>query len=243
MPIQIHRAILVTRSPERRAVLEENGFDSTDQLATAEGSWRVSLDKAKAAKYLLMQTAGAITDAATILDAERVPHRRIEAHPERNLEGRVRFITSHEVPPAIERLIGTTVDANRNPVSHVEIHFDPVNNTATIVDPDAPSRAAWLDPLAHVEFATSRGHFDGPSQFGVEVGTTGLRGGDAGHGSRAVLIFENLAATTWSAIVEGSHGGDHPDRVILRFGGDSEIENLARALEFAASGLRASLER
>lgn len=242
MPAQIHRGVLVTRSPERRAALEDNGFGGTDQLATAEGSWRISLDKAKAAKYLFVQTAGEITDAATILDAERVPRRRVAAHPELNLEGRVRFITSHEVPSAIERLIGTTVGSNRNPVSHIEVHHDPINDTATIFDPDAPRGAAWSDPLADVTLATSRRQFDGPSRFGVEVGTTGFRGRDAGHGSRAILIFENLAATTWSALVEGRHEGDHPDRVILRFGGDSEIENLARALEFAASALRACLD-
>lgn len=89
--------------------------------------------------------------------------------------------------------------------------------------------------------ATERAEFTNASLFAAEIGTTGYRGGDAGHGSRAILIFENLGATSWEVEVSGRHGATHPDRVTLRFGGDAEVANLADALDFVAARLREQL--
>ena len=98
-----------------------------------------------------------------------------------------------------------------------------------------------MGELDDISVSLERKDFINASIFAVEVGTTGFKGGDAGHGSRAVLVFENHGSTAWEAEVDGPHGGSHPDRVTLRFGGDSEIANLAEALEFASARLREAL--
>lgn len=94
--------------------------------------------------------------------------------------------------------------------------------------------------LNNIEIDTDRQEFHHASVFAVEVGATGPRGGDAGHGSRCVLAFENLGGTAWEVEVDGQVVADHPDRVVLRFGGDAEGHNLVQALEYAALRLRQS---
>lgn len=87
---------------------------------------------------------------------------------------------------------------------------------------------------------TARKEFVDFAQFAVETRTTGPRGGDAGHGSRVELTFENLGATAWEVEVDGVLIADHPRSVTLRFGGDSEGANLVDGLEFALRELAAA---
>jgi hypothetical protein len=85
---------------------------------------------------------------------------------------------------------------------------------------------------------TERQEYASAASFAVEVGTTGPRGGDAGHGGRTVLTLDNLVGTAWEVEIDGRVVAVDPDRVTLRFGGDSEGANLIGALEFAALTLR-----
>lgn len=67
----------------------------------------------------------------------------------------------------------------------------------------------------------------------VEVGTTGSRGGDTGHGGRTYLRFKNNGGSDMR--VQSS-----PDEVTLIFGGDLELQNLISGLQFAADVLKES---
>jgi hypothetical protein len=57
--------------------------------------------------------AARVLNAATVLAAERVTTRDVEEMP--NLDGRIRFITSHHVPDYVEDLIGTEVPMRSSP--------------------------------------------------------------------------------------------------------------------------------
>ena len=70
----------------------------------------------------------------------------------------------------------------------------------------------------------------------VKVGTTGYRGGDAGHGCRSFVMLTNLSSTDWRATVKSDPGGDIQSIRIDLFG-DSELETIIEALRFAAYNL------
>lgn len=96
--------------------------------------------------------------------------------------------------------------------------------------------------LNDVNVPTAAQDYTHASIFRVEAGCTAPQGGDAGHGSRAVLRLSDLGGTTWSVTVDGEERG-HPGSVELWFGGDAEVDNLVRALEFAALTLRQNWSR
>jgi hypothetical protein len=77
--------------------------------------------------------------------------------------------------------------------------------------------------------------------FEVEVGTTGLRGGDSGHGGRSYLRFKDQASSDFKISVVSS-GESGNGEVVLTFGGDAELENLIEALQFALDVLKESKE-
>jgi hypothetical protein len=87
------------------------------------------------------------------------------------------------------------------------------------------------------DVTTNRVEFNHASLFAVEVGTTGPKGGDAGHGSRVHLKLEDLGGTAWEVEVDG-HTIENPTSVTLTFGGDAEGTNCVKALEVAALLLR-----
>lgn len=67
------------------------------------------------------------------------------------------------------------------------------------------------------------------------VATTGLRGGDSGHGGRTVLRFVDKGGTDIKVVPVRNglaNGG-----VELHFGGDCELLNLVDALRFSADAL------
>lgn len=65
----------------------------------------------------------------------------------------------------------------------------------------------------------------------VEAGTTGYRGGDAGHGGRTYFRIRDLASTAMEARVEKSRWGD-TECIEVELGGDAELETIITALQF-----------
>jgi hypothetical protein len=83
-----------------------------------------------------------------------------------------------------------------------------------------------------IEIVTKDKQFFGAAVLRVEVGTTGLGGGDTGHGGRTFLRFVNEGGDMQFTVAR--------DEVSLTFGGDSELEILIDGLEFALDVLRKS---
>ncbi|MBI3477392.1 MAG: hypothetical protein HY010_16790 [Acidobacteria bacterium] len=82
---------------------------------------------------------------------------------------------------------------------------------------------------------TKTQQFTNASIFEVEVGATGLRGGDTGCGGRTYLRFKDLAGTDMRIDVLPAG-----DEISMVFGGDAEFENLLAGLEFAVKVLKES---
>lgn len=80
----------------------------------------------------------------------------------------------------------------------------------------------------------------------VTVGTTGLMGGDTGHGGRTVFRLEDIGGTDMRCFVDSGgrvHRFDEgPEAVTLVFGGDTELETFITALEYAAQTLRSIVD-
>jgi hypothetical protein len=85
-----------------------------------------------------------------------------------------------------------------------------------------------------VNIVTKSRQFAGACSLEVEVGTTGARGGDAGHGCRTYLRLRIFGAEMRVEVPQ------RRDEVALIFGGDAELGNLIDALEFALDVLRDS---
>lgn len=84
-----------------------------------------------------------------------------------------------------------------------------------------------------VKIVTKSQTFYQASTFEVEVGTTGLKGGDTGHGGRTYLRFKDAGGTDMNVVARKGE-------VTLTFGGDAELLNLIDALRFAVSVLKES---
>jgi hypothetical protein len=87
-----------------------------------------------------------------------------------------------------------------------------------------------------VGVTTKAKQFNNAALFAVEVGTTGLCGGDSGHGGRTLLRFCELGSTDMRVKQEDA------ETLTLVFGGDAELENLIAGLEFAVNVLKESKE-
>jgi hypothetical protein len=70
----------------------------------------------------------------------------------------------------------------------------------------------------------------------VRVGTTGYKGGDAGHGGRTRFEYQDLNG---DVMIKATHGGKG---VTVELLGDSELDNLLQGLEFAAATLRKQID-
>jgi hypothetical protein len=84
-----------------------------------------------------------------------------------------------------------------------------------------------------VKIVTKTREFTHAAMFEVEAGTTGLHGGDAGHGGRTYLRFKDQGSTDMR--VDAREG-----EVTLILGGDAELENLIAGLQFALDVLKES---
>lgn len=72
----------------------------------------------------------------------------------------------------------------------------------------------------------------------VEVGTTGYRGGDSGHGGRTYIRLKDLSSTDMQVRVNGGAKTDLTGgQIEIAFGGDSELETFISALQFALNTL------
>ena len=65
----------------------------------------------------------------------------------------------------------------------------------------------------------------------IEVGTTGYRGGDTGHGGRTYLRLKDVCSTDMAVDV-------FEDEFIVELDGDTELQTLIEALEFALKVLK-----
>lgn len=88
-----------------------------------------------------------------------------------------------------------------------------------------------------MKIVTKTREFTHAALLEVEVGSTGLRGGDSGHGGRTYLRFKDKGGTDMR--VHTTPGGGE---VSLIFGGDAELENLIAGLRFALDVLMESKE-
>lgn len=78
----------------------------------------------------------------------------------------------------------------------------------------------------------------------LKVQSTGLGGGDAGHGGMAIVELRDDASTCWEAIVRKDEGvviTKQPSMIAIKVQGDTEMKTLADALEAAARFLRQEL--
>lgn len=84
------------------------------------------------------------------------------------------------------------------------------------------------------------------NQLGVEAGTNAPKGGDSGAGGRTYLRISEQGGTVWRVTVvdEGgdSHSFDSPTEIAITLGGDSELNTMIRALEFALAALKGTTE-
>lgn len=69
----------------------------------------------------------------------------------------------------------------------------------------------------------------------VEAGTTGLMGGDSGHGGRTYFRVEDIASTDMEIRSYGSKFNGSGFEVIL--GGDTELDTIIEALKFIVQAL------
>lgn len=88
-----------------------------------------------------------------------------------------------------------------------------------------------------VKVPTCIREFSSANIIEVEVGTTGLCGGDTGHGGRTYLRIKDLSSTDMSCRLSGNSCGD-TGQIEIMFGGDCELETFVEALEFVAETLR-----
>ena len=108
-----------------------------------------------------------------------------------------------------------------------------------------------------IEVPTEKKEFVNANIIEVEVGTTGYKGGDSGHGGRTFFRIEDKACTDMQITFRAEnmfgggwetgtgnyknkiHGwGLECSSVELVFGGDAELETFIQALEFAVETLK-----
>ena len=74
----------------------------------------------------------------------------------------------------------------------------------------------------------------------VEVGTTGYKGGDTGHGGRSYIRIQDLTSTDIKIRKLGNKYGENKGVEII-LGGDAELRTILRAFHFIAETLEISL--
>lgn len=77
----------------------------------------------------------------------------------------------------------------------------------------------------------------------VTVGTTGRKGGDAGHGGKTFITLKDAASTAMMVSVNGSEYLRDAGEVTIAFAGDCELENLINGLRFALAELEDAVNR
>ena len=77
----------------------------------------------------------------------------------------------------------------------------------------------------------------------VEVGTTGYRGGDSGHGGRTYIKLQDHSSTDIRVRVNCGewHSLMSEGPLEIALGGDAELDTFIDALEFAVKTLKAQI--
>ena len=96
---------------------------------------------------------------------------------------------------------------------------------------------------------TARAEFTSACIFEATVQSTGLKGGDAGHGGVTSLQIRDLGSTSLGGYIQAGDGSGHGlpadsggNTVSIVVAGDAEALLLAEALEWAAVELRRMLD-
>ena len=79
--------------------------------------------------------------------------------------------------------------------------------------------------------------FVGICNFGVSVGSTGYKGGDAGHGGKTFVTFQDLGSVSMMVSVDNSEYLRDAEKITIAFEGDAELTNLINSLRFALDQL------
>ncbi|WP_296448417.1 hypothetical protein [Rhodoferax sp. UBA5149] len=97
-----------------------------------------------------------------------------------------------------------------------------------------------------ISIKTTSQTIGGVSQLEVEAGTNGPKGGDSGSGSRTFVSIADGGGTVWNVTVVDEDGNENtfesPTEIAITLGGDSELDTMIRALEFALTALRGTAE-
>ncbi len=96
-----------------------------------------------------------------------------------------------------------------------------------------------------IEVKTRKQKIVGLNIITVEAGTTGYCGGDSGHGGRTVLRIKDESSTDMRCRLRDSgkeYEYDYLNQIDLILGGDSEMETLIEALEFAVDTLKKQID-
>lgn len=78
---------------------------------------------------------------------------------------------------------------------------------------------------------------------GVRVATTGLCGGDGGHGSITRVVIENLSGMSLECATARDDVPEDVPLIEIQVAGDVELKNLAKSLRFAAEVLEEVMEK
>ena len=95
--------------------------------------------------------------------------------------------------------------------------------------------------IDNIQFKTENKELIDANILEVEVGTTGHRGGDSGHGGRTYLKLQDHSSTDIRVRVNNGEWqelmSEGPLEIAL--GGDAELDTFISALEFAVETLKA----
>lgn len=83
----------------------------------------------------------------------------------------------------------------------------------------------------------------GPNILSVTVGTTGLMGGDSGHGGRTYLKLEDHGGTDLQIRDSDASNFEDTSSVEICLGGDAELDSTISLLEYAVKVLKSQVDR
>jgi hypothetical protein len=137
MATKSYRVLVVHRRPDYEQALIQAGASQADRALIASLSWRLSMERAAQVEFLVVESDGKILDIQASLGAERMPGRFAEG-----ADGRIRLITSFDLPVFAEDLIGTDIPAEllvRNPVRHCKWVLDLATKEVNWTSGDGPN--------------------------------------------------------------------------------------------------------
>lgn len=101
--------------------------------------------------------------------------------------------------------------------------------------------------IDEIEIPTKTKIFTDCNNLECEVGTTGHKGGDSGHGGRTYFKLKDLGSTDMRAGIKEwcttALSRKDVETVVIAFGGDSELDTFIDALEFAVKTLKEMRKR